>query len=71
MLTISRVNIAVFKGHSAHAASISKTALSELSVLDILERGCWSNSSIWQKFYNKHFELIPERFHKSFFNEWV
>ena len=38
VLTISWVDIDVFKEHSAHAASASKTALSGLSVLDILER---------------------------------
>ena len=57
MLTISGVDIGVFKGHSTRSASTSKSALSWLSVPDILERGCCSNSSTWRKFYNKQIEL--------------
>ena len=68
VLTISGVNVGVFKGHSTHSASTSKAALSEHSVPDILERGCWSNSSTWKKFYNKQVELSSERFQKSVFN---
>ena len=47
VLTISGVDVGVLKGHSTHTVSTSKTALSGLSVADILERGCWSNSSTW------------------------
>ena len=68
VLTISRVDIGVFEGHSTRSASTSKSARSWLSVPDILERGCWSNSSTWQKFYNKQIELPSERFQKSVFN---
>ena len=57
MLTISGVDVGVFKGHSTRSASTSKAALSGLSVPDILERGCWSNSSTWQKFYNRQIDL--------------
>ena len=32
------------------------------------ERGCWSNSSSWQKFYDKQIELPSGRFQKSVFN---
>ena len=68
VLTISGVDVGVFKGHSTRSASTSKAALSGLSVPDILERGCWSNSSTWQKFYNRQIELPSERFQKSVFN---
>ena len=68
VLTISGVDVGVFKGHSTPSASTSKAALSGLSVPDILERGCWSNSSTWQKFYNRQIELPSERFQKSVFN---
>ena len=44
VLTISEVDIGVFKGHLTRSASASKAALSGLSLPDILERGCWSNS---------------------------
>ena len=47
VLTISGVDVGVFKGHSTRTASTSKAELSGLSVADILERGCWSNSSTW------------------------
>ena len=67
VLTISGVGVAVFKGHSTRSASTSKAALSGLSVTDILERGCWSNSSTWQKFYNRQIELASERFQKTVF----
>ena len=67
VLTISGVDVGVFKGHLTRSASISKAAQSRLSVPDILERGCRSNSSTWQKFY-KQIELPSEKFHKSVFN---
>ena len=65
VLTISGVDVSVLKGHSTRSASTSKAAISGLSVPHILERGCWSNSSTWQKFYNKQIELPSERFQKS------
>ena len=68
MLTFSGVDVGVFKGHSTRSASTSKAALSVLSVPDILERVCWSNSLTWQKFHDKQIELSSERFQKSFFN---
>ena len=68
VLTISGVDVYVFKGHSTRSASTSKAALSGLSVSDILERGCESNSSTWQKFYNRQIDLPSERFHKSVFH---
>ena len=68
VLTISGVEVGVFKGHSTSSASISKAALSGLSVPEILERGYWSNSSTWQQFYNRQIELSSERFQKSVFN---
>ena len=68
VLTISGVDVGVFKGHSTRSASTSKAALSGLSVPDILERGYWSNSSTRQKFYNKQTELPSRRFRKSVFN---
>ena len=68
VLTISGVEVGVFKGHSTHSASTSKAALSGLLVPGILERGCCSNSSTWQKFYNGQIELPSERFQKSVFN---
>ena len=60
--------LGVFKGHSTRSPSTSKAALSGLSVPDILEWGCWSNSSTWQKFYNEQIELPSEGFQKSVFN---
>ena len=45
VLAISGVNVGVFKGHSTRSALTSKAALSGLSVSDIFERGCCSNSS--------------------------
>ena len=66
VLTILGVDVGVFKEHSTRSASASEAALSGLSVLDILERGCWSNSSTWQKFYNKQTELPSERFQSQF-----
>ena len=62
VLTISGVDVGVFKGHSTRSALTLKAALSGLSVPDIFERGCWSSSSTWQKFYNRQIELPSERF---------
>ena len=68
LLTISGADVGVFKGDSTRSASTSEAALSGLSVRDILERDCWSNSSLWQKFYDKQIELPSERLQKSVFN---
>ena len=51
------VRLGSFSGHSTRSASTSKADLSGLAVSDILNRGSWSNESIWQKFYHK--EVIP------------
>ena len=69
LLRISGVDVgSVFKGHSTSSTSTSKAAILGLSLLDILERVCWSNSSTWQNFYNKQIQLPSERFQKSVFN---
>ena len=47
------VDVDVFKGHSKHSASTSKSCLSGISVDDILSRRSWSNEFTWQKFYHK------------------
>jgi len=47
------VDISKFTAHSIRSASSSKSHVMGASVSDILECGNWSNSSTWQKFYNK------------------
>ena len=71
MLTISGVDVGVFKGHSTHSASTSKAALSGHPMSDILERVCGSYSSTLQTFYSKQIGLPSERFQKLVFNLWL
>ena len=46
-LAISGLDMGAIKRHSTRSASISTAVPSGFSVSDILERGCWSNSSTW------------------------
>ena len=41
------------------SATTSKAMASDLSMIEILERGTWSNKSTWQMFYKK--DIIPIR----------
>ena len=42
-----------FGDHSTRSVSTSKAELSALSVKEVLDQGCWSNESSWQKFYDE------------------
>ena len=53
ILRFSGIDFTTFKGHFTWAAPSSKVENSDLSVSDILNRGSWSQKSIWQRFYNK------------------
>ena len=44
------------------SATTSKASASGLSVIEIIERGTWSNMSTWQRFYKK--DIIPIRVEK-------
>ena len=49
--------------HSTRSATASKASTSGVSVIEILERGTWSNKSTWQRFYKK--DIIPIRVENS------
>ena len=57
VLKLVGVHVNIFKGHSTRTASTSKATVSDLSLCEILERGSWSSTSTWQRFYKK--DIIP------------
>ena len=56
------IDTEIFKGHSTRLASPSKAGVAGLSVIDILERGSWTNASTWQRFYNRQVEASAEKY---------
>ena len=48
------INIGTFKSHSTRSTSTFKVDLSGASIKEILKRDCWSDNSVWWKFYNKN-----------------
>ena len=59
VLKSSGINVSLFTVHSTRSATTSKARNSGLSMIEILERGTWSNKSTWQRFYKK--DIIPIR----------
>ena len=59
VLKSSGINVSLFTAHSTRSATTSKASASGWSVIEILERGTWSNMSTWQRFYKK--DIIPIR----------
>ena len=59
ILKSSGINVSLFTAHSTRLATTSKESASGLSMIEILERGTWSNMSMWQRFYKK--DIIPIR----------
>ena len=53
----SGINVSSFTSHYMRSATTSKASASGLSVIEIIERGTWSNMSTWQRFYKK--DIIP------------
>ena len=65
VLKSTGVDTSKFKSHSTRAASTSKAACRGATLQDILDRGCWSQSSTWQKFYNKNIKTPAGNFQKA------
>ena len=64
------VDISHFKGHSTRHAASSKAMVKGASVKDIMARGNWSSSSIWQKFYNRKIAVnSAKNFQKALFSQ--
>ena len=59
VLKSSGINVSLFTSHSTRSATTSKASASGLSMIEIIERGTWSNMSTRQKFYKK--AIIPIR----------
>ena len=57
VLKSSGIDVSLFTVHSTRSATTSKASASGLSMIEILERGTWSNKSTWQRFYKK--DIIP------------
>ena len=53
LLSKSGINTTIFKAHSYRSASSSKAKVTGVPIEAILKTGNWSNSSVWQKFYDK------------------
>ena len=43
----SGINVSLFTAHSKRSGTTSKVSASGLSMIEILERGTWSNKSTW------------------------
>ena len=47
VLKFSGIYVSLFRAHSTRSATTSKASGSALSMIEILERGTWSNKSTW------------------------
>ena len=47
------INVSLFTTNSTSSAATSKASTSGLSMIEILERGIWSNMFTWKRFYKK------------------
>lgn len=62
------IDVKVFQAHSCRSASTSKAKVLGLSLEDILKRGQWTQSSTWQKFYNKDIDCDQSQFESTLLN---
>lgn len=53
LLNKAGIDTETFKSHSLRAASSSKVSQQGISTKDILERGNWKGTSVWEKHYHK------------------
>lgn len=53
VLKSSGIDTDTFRAHSCRSASTSKAKATGLSLQQILDRGSWTGSSVWQKHYHK------------------
>ena len=51
-----------FKSHSLRSASSSKVSKVGLTTKDVLERGNWKGTSVWEKHYHKNIATSSERY---------
>ena len=47
------INVSLFTTNSTRSAATLKASTSGLSMIEILERGIWSNMFTWKRFYKK------------------
>ena len=73
VLKISGIGTKTCNGHSTTTATISKNKISLFLTGQILRQEYWSNSSIFQKFYEKKFYQINWFFYQTFSKalKWV
>lgn len=53
MLSLSGIDITVFKAHSVRAASVSTAKVNFVSTQDIMKRADWTQEKTFQEYYNK------------------
>ena len=52
-LGMAGIDTKLFQAHSTRSASSSKAKVGGLSLQEVLDRGNWSSSSVWQRRYHK------------------
>ena len=53
IMGLAGVDLSIYKAHSTRSASTSKSKAEGLSVEQIVQRGNWSGSGTFKKFYDK------------------
>ena len=58
VMSLSGIDVSLFKGHSTCSASTSTASLSGASIQEILGESRWSNEFTWQNLYKKLYYLL-------------
>ena len=58
MLSLSGIDVSIFKAHSVRAASVSAAKLNFVSTQDILDRADWTQEKTFQRYYDKPVEKM-------------
>jgi hypothetical protein len=58
MLSLSGIDVSIFKAHSVRAASVSAAKLNFVSTQEILDRADWAQEKTFQRYYDKPVEKM-------------
>ena len=61
-MSLSGIDVSLFKGHSTRSASTSRASLSGTSIQKILGESRWRSESTWKKVYKKALASIEKNF---------
>lgn len=70
ILKLSGIDVSKFSAHSVRHASSSLAKKRGISIKNIMDKGRWSSSSVWQKFYYKEVPSDKEKFHRAVFQNF-